>query len=144
MGTLAALYFFLPPSTATLQLRCIYYAVTGESHLVTDTQNDSTLHSTLIAPFIQKYPRPLQTIIKPLHPRGTALSFLHTGGSTEPRKVNLPRSQELVTELRKNPQHQQLGQQLYCSLPMMPDLKLKGETLLTHCPDGSFSPCPLA
>lgn len=90
-------------------------------------QNDNILHSTLIAPFIQEYPSPLQTIIKPLHPRNAPLSSLYRWRSTEPRRVNLPRSQELVTELRRNPLHQQLGQRPQSALPGMPDLEIQGK-----------------
>lgn len=63
-------------------------------------QNDNILHSTLIAPFIQEYPSPLQTIIKPLHPCDAPLSSLYRWKSTEPRRVSLTRSQELVTQLK--------------------------------------------
>lgn len=76
-------YFFFPPSAASPQLRFIQYAEVG--HLVTDMQNDSTSHTTLIAPFIREYPSPLQTQIKLLLPRDAPFSSLYRQGSTEPR-----------------------------------------------------------
>lgn len=92
-------------------------------------QND-ILHSTLIVPFIQEYPSPLQTIIKPLCPHDAPLSSLYDWGTTEPRNVNSPRSQALVTELRRNVQHQRLSQHLHSLLPVMPDLEIQGKPCL--------------
>lgn len=127
-GHSPALYFFFPPSTASPQLRLTQYV--GVSHLITDMQNNNILHSMLIAPFIQEYPSPLQAIIKFLLPHGTPLSFLSRWGSTKARKVNFPRSQELVTELRRKSQHQQLCQHLHFPLPMMPDPGIHGKPCL--------------
>lgn len=130
---------FLPPSihsTSSMKTHSIW--VTSVSHLVTDMQND-TLHSTLVASFTQEYPSPLQTIMKPLHPHQATWSSLYRWGSTEPRKVNLPRSQELVTELRRKPHQQKFTQHLHSPSPMMADLGIQGEPcppifLVAHSP----------
>lgn len=120
--------FLLPSIDSKPSIKLTQYA--GVSHLVTDMQNNNTLHSTLIAPFIQEYPSPLQAIIKLLLPHGTPLSSLYWWGSTKPRKVNFPRSQELVTELRRKSQHQQLSQHRHFPLPRMPDPGIHGKPCL--------------
>lgn len=66
-------------------------------------QNDNILHSTLIASFIQEYASPLQTIIKPPSPHDAPLSCLYREGWSEPRRVSLPKSEDWMTELRRNP-----------------------------------------
>lgn len=80
-------------------------------------------------------------IIKPLHPWDAPLSSFYRCGSTEPRKGNLSRSQEQVTEPRRDPQHQQLSQHLRSPLPMMPTHRNPREVLIAHFPGGLL--CPL-
>lgn len=116
--------FLLPALTASPQLRPTQHAEV--SHLVTGMQNDSTTHNTLIAPFIQEHPSPLQTKIKLLLLCDTPFSSLYRQRSTEPRRVSLPRSHELVTAER-NSQHPQLSQHPRPSLPMMPDRETHGK-----------------
>ena len=87
----------------------------------------------------QECPGPLQTVIKPLHPYHAPLSSLYKWGSTKPRKKNLPRSQEDVTELRRKPAHPSSGVSTFSDAnPRNP-----WEVLSVHFPGGSSSPCPL-
>lgn len=103
-------------------------------------QNDTILHSTLIASFIQEYASPLQTIIKPPSPHDAPLSCLYREGWSESRRVSLPKSEDWMTELRRNPVRASASEsrRSHSSLPVERHLEIQRSPPLsiilgTHC-----------